>query len=169
MSHLVFRTVNHLLRTLAKPVIKWLTEYKKLYLKSNKKQKGVISVFICFFINFGQLSFQMNNRLNKKVFNLRSIDLNKKLHEDKALEKGIEMFYEVFFYSLIISVSMYEYYKLTKTNKGKSGEKQLRIKQVESELKILEESNKEIREKIRKLDETVKKELEIEAKKFKRL
>ena len=113
MSFLLFRIMNHVIRTLARPGINWITHYKKIYLKDKNNKKGAVLYLVKGFQFLGQKTFQFNNKINKTFFNLKSLDENKLLSEEKALEKGIETFSEILIYALLIYIPINEYRKMS--------------------------------------------------------
>lgn len=109
-----FKALNHIIRTFARPAISTLMYYKKSYFISNKTKVGTVYYIMKFFVHFGQKSYQLNQKINKKVFNLSNGNNNNNnnlLTEDKALEYGVEMFSEIIIYVLLISIPIYEYKK----------------------------------------------------------
>lgn len=148
MSILFFRVVNHVIRVMARPVISWITFYNKNYLKNKENKSFLIKWLIKELGDFGQFYNKMNNKMNKRVFNLKSIDVNKPISEEKALEKGIEILSEILIYALVLSIPIYEFLKINKIAKLKSKEKVDKIKYMENTLLEISEKNKELKKEV---------------------
>jgi optic atrophy 3 protein len=56
----------------------------------------------------------------------------KALNDDVAVEKGIEFFYEIIFYSIVIGLPLYEMYRASAESKAKADELESRLKHIEA-------------------------------------
>lgn len=155
MSHLFFRIFNHVIKTLARPAINWLTHYKKAILKEKRNSKGPVLVIVKSFVYLGQLTNKINIKINKKIFNIKSLDETKLLAEDKALEKGIETFSEGLIYLLILSIPIYEYTRISAQAKEQTEGKKCKIQFMENELLRLSNRNCSLREQIAELGDSL--------------
>ncbi len=148
MSHLLFRISNHVIRTLARPGISWLTYYKKMYLKDKKNSNFIINQLVRLFVYLGQRTFQLNNKINKKIFNLKSIDESKLLSEEKALEKGIETFSEIIIYSILLSIPIIEYNRSSKETSKQQKERKEKLTCLHEEVIRLCNKNESIKDEL---------------------
>ena len=157
MAHFLFRVFNHLIKTFARPFITMLTSRNKIYFKSQQEAKGFIGFLINKFIYVGNFSQHINNKINQRFFNIHK---HENLSKEKALEKGIEFVSEAFIYSLILSIPIYEYYKISLDSKKKLNEKKKRLEFMISEIDRLSNKNSELLEELLLIREKIDLELE---------
>lgn len=160
MSILLFKALNHIIRTLARPIINRFTTYKKKYLKENKLKKGPVLVLIRFFTCLGQFTNRTNNKINKKIFNIKSIDVNSLLPEDKALEKGIETFSEIIIYIILLSIPIYEFKRVNDLNYNKELEKKTLLKNMHHDVIQINNRNEVILTELNKKIEDLRVKIE---------
>lgn len=143
-----------ILKVFSRPVIN-MTKARHKNRKNNSSE-----LFTNFFIRLGIWQHQKEMQINRKILNLPSSDMFfvKPISDDLSLEKGIEFFYEIIFYAIIIGVPLYEMYvqsvesteKSIKLNQrlakieenisnqqGKTSELELNIKKEYSDIKTL--------------------------------
>ena len=114
MSLFVFKIITLVVRTLAKPMIAWVTHYKKIALLQSNSD--INTFWRNRLINLGNRVDQFNVYINRKIVGLKQENY-KKLSDEKALERGAEFFSEVLVYSILISLPVIEYVRQTKLNK----------------------------------------------------
>lgn len=164
MSTFLFKVMNLVVRTVAKPLISWVTHYKKLKFKEDSGSK--FQMFIRKkLIQAGQSWNYYNVMINRKLFKISTTGTTiSSLSEEKALEKGAEVMSEVIIYSLLIIIPLMEWWRLSKISKEKELAKEKDI----SDLKIFAqlvhkeamEIDKEINE-IKEMIEKIQKKIEV--------
>lgn len=110
MSSLIQKGFNIFIRTMAKPVVKWILDHKKTDILGNVKigKIGKVLVYI------GQKHNIITTKINRKIMGLSNISEIKHLTEEKALEKGTEFCSELIVYSILIFVPIIEWKKQAK-------------------------------------------------------
>ena len=122
MSVIVIKALSIMMKTLAKPLASWMAYYNKIILKDSTKEHHI---FIKKRLtNIGQSYNYYHTKLNRAILRQKTTEPIKLLSKEKALEKGIEFSSEVFMYSILIGIPLYE---LNKAQKAKY-EKKLNIK-----------------------------------------
>ena len=119
MSTFMFKVMNLVVRTVAKPLISWVTHYKKLKFKEVSGSK--FQMFIRKrLISSGQSWNYYNILINRKMFKISTSNTSiSSLSEEKALEKGAEIISELLIYSLLIIIPLMEWWRLSKISKAK--------------------------------------------------
>lgn len=146
MVNLFFSAFNHVIKTLSRPLITNLKSYKTAYLLKNKNSKS-LNYIINLFTKLGNFSNKLSLKLNSIVFNQKASDKNL-LSQDKALEKGIEVFSEALIYTILLGIPIIEYYKTSKENKEKEKKKEENLKYLKNHIYVLNNRNLELRNKI---------------------
>lgn len=159
MVNLFFSAFNHVIKTLSRPIITNLKSYKTTYLLKNKNSKS-LNYIITIFIRLGNFSHRIGVKINSIVFNQKAIDKNV-LTDDKALEKGIEIFSEALIYAILLSIPIYEYYKTNKENKLKEKLKEDNLKYLKNHIYVLNNKNLELRNKVNQLICEINNEIEM--------
>ena len=90
------------IRTFSKPL---------LSLMKKKQQEGKYKHWRWFFVGLGRKYQVFEHWLNHKLLKTSHKKQLTELKEEILMEKGIEAFYEIFFYSIVIGLPMYELYK----------------------------------------------------------
>jgi hypothetical protein len=160
MAVFVFKVFTIAIKTLARPLINWVTYYNRLKMQESEHKFAVFTRNKL--IRIGQTLNYYNSLLNKKIFGLTKETTIKTLTPDKALERGAELISEIVVYSILLSLPVYEMIKSFKTNKIKNEKKKeylLNIQRdcqdmVELRSKNLKNLN-EIKMKLKKLDEEI--------------
>lgn len=146
MSIILFKLITLIVRTIARPLIVWVSYYKKMKLQQSNSS---VHMFIRHrLIWTGQNINYYNTIINRKLFKIQSTSAVTSLSEDKALEKGAETLSEFLVYSILIVVPIFEWFRLSKISKKKELKKEKKIKEMRYELdEMLKESdglNKEL-------------------------
>lgn len=143
MSMMLFRVINLLIRTIAKPLVSWVTHYKKLKLAQEQSNSPIQNLARNSLILLGRKWNHYNILINRKLFKIQTQSTIVELSEDKALEKGAEVFSEVLVYSILIILPIWEWQRQSKISKHKEECRQQKIKNLSEKLeKVLEESEK---------------------------
>jgi hypothetical protein len=72
------------------------------------------------FIRFGNFYHRIEAQINRKFLKIQSEFAFKPLNDELAMEKGIEFFYELIFYVIVIGLPLYEMNRQANENKSKS-------------------------------------------------
>ncbi len=125
----MFKVMNLVVRTIAKPLVSWVTHYKKLQFKEESQSK-----FQKFshkkLIWAGQTFNYYNVLINRKLFKISTGGTTiPELSEEKALERGAEIIGEILVYSLLILIPFLEWLRLSKISKKKELQKENFIKE----------------------------------------
>lgn len=148
MSNIVLKFMTLVVRTIAKPLISWVTYYNKLKLVEQNAKFAFIKNRI---INIGQITNYYNIKINRKLFRLSSKEPIKPLSEEKAIEKGAEFVSEFIVYSILISLPVIEWYRQSLISKEVERQKELEVQKIRSDLNALAQQNKVIKEKLSEL------------------
>lgn len=119
-----------IIRVFARPLV---NRTKEFHLKNKqKKPKGLQK----FYIYLGNKYHSWETKLNSQYLKIANEGFFvKPLTNDQALEKGVEFFYEIVFYSILIGIPTYEMYKAAKDNQAKSQKQEQRLKKIEKQIK----------------------------------
>jgi hypothetical protein len=98
----LIKVVSLLFRVFSKPLI----NYTKMYHATNEIKSNRLKSF---FIMMGNKYHRFENFINKRYMKMASV-AHKPLNDNIALEKGIEFFYEIIFYMIILGFPIYELY-----------------------------------------------------------
>jgi len=138
-----------------------LVNYTKRYHANNKHN---LHRFIrVFFIRLGNYYNRMETKINKKFLKIEIADdvFIKPLSDDVALDKGVEFFYEIFFYSIILSLPLYEMYAQQVGNQKKQEDLNKKLLDLDNEVKWLHEreaeNNKALNLKIEGIEQLIAK------------
>ena len=111
MSSIIRNTLDLLVRTLSRPIITWVLNHKKNDIIGGEFGKlGKTLEFI------GQNWNYYTVKINRKILKISNITEIKQLPKDKALEKGINLISEIFIYSLLIFIPIYEWRRQSKNS-----------------------------------------------------
>jgi hypothetical protein len=152
MAVFAFKILSIAIKTLARPLINWITYYNRISLQESKKP---VAKFIKKFLeSLGQNVNYYNILLNRKIFGItKETSQIKSLTAEKALEKGAETVSEIVVYTILLSVPIYEMMKSYKTNKQKEQKKKDELVKLQNEIDELIEINCARKLKIEKLKE----------------
>ena len=135
MAVLLFKLFTLLMRTLARPLINWVSYYNRARLQSSNSK---FHIFIKNkLINIGQDINFYNITINRKLFKLSTKDVIKPLSVEKALEKGAEFISEVIVYTILLSLPIYELVKLSKASTEKESIKENSLIVMRNDVNIL--------------------------------
>jgi hypothetical protein len=142
MSMFIFKLITLIIRTIARPMITWVTYYNKL--KLQQQTKGKFSIWVrSNLIWIGQTTNYYNIVINRKLFKISTNTAVTNLTEEKALERGAEAVTEFFVYSILIILPIFEMIRQSKIAKQKEAIKEDGIKEMKYELEdAIEENNK---------------------------
>lgn len=151
MSTTMFRVMNLLVRTIAKPLISYVTHYKKIHLKeeSTSKSKNYLRKKL---INCGQNWNYYNVLINRKLFKISTGTTTiAELSEEKALERGAEIMGEVLVYTILLLVPLFEWIRLSKISKKKDLEKQKIIDDMRTQADLVIKDSEQIKNEIQEI------------------
>lgn len=147
MAILLFKVVTLVVRTVAKPLISWVTYYNRLKLQEKNSKLAFIKNEIVW---IGQVVNYYNIKINRKLFRLSTLEPIKPLSEDKAIEKGAEFLSELLIYSILIALPVLEWYRQSNINKEAEFLKEQEIRRMKNDIFALTHENEEL---IAKIDE----------------
>jgi len=136
-----------------------LVNYTKRYHSNNKH--NVHKLIRIFFIRLGNYYNRIETKINKKFLKIELADdvFIKPLSDDVALDKGVEFFYEIFFYGIIISLPLLEIWDQQQSNKKKADDLNNKLTYLDNEIKVLHtkelENNKNLNMKIEGLESLI--------------
>lgn len=164
MSLFVFKIITLVVRTLAKPMIAWVTHYKKLALMNQESE--INKFWRNRLINLGNRVDYFNIYINRRILGLK-FEHHKKLSNDKALERGAEFFSELLVYSILISLPVIEYIRQSKINKETEFIREKGLRRMNNDMNEIHKQNEKVNDSV---DEILKvlKEIEEETKDFKK-
>lgn len=148
MAILVFKVFTLVVKTVAKPLISWITHYNKLKLQESNSKFLFIKNKIVW---VGQVVNYYNIKINRKLFRLSNNEPIKALSEDKAVEKGAEFISELLVYSIVITLPILEWYRGSQIAKQEQYLKDQEIRRIKSDLSALKEQNTTLKDKINEL------------------
>lgn len=119
------------IRTFSKPV---------LSLMKKKQQEGKLKHFRWFFVGLGRRYQVFEHWLNHRLLKTAHKKQLTELKEEVLLEKGVEAFYELFLYSIIIGLPMYELYKSAESAEKKEIKLKEKIDSMERKLDTANDS-----------------------------
>lgn len=103
MVFVFYKVAALVLKVFSKPFIEYT---KKVHLKGNAQSKS--PRMRTFFTDLGNKFNYYEQLINKKFLKIDSAYAYKPLNEELAIEKGINFFYEILFYVIILAIPMYE-------------------------------------------------------------
>jgi hypothetical protein len=149
MSVFLFKSLSLLVRTLARPLINWVSYYNRMKMQESENK------FVIFIRNrlenLGQKFNYYNTFFNRKLFKLADTQPIKPLTAEKALERGAELVSEFIVYSILLTLPTYEIYRQTKNNKIKEQKKKDFLIGIQKEVDRLIESHYENRKDIKEM------------------
>ena len=111
----------------------------------------VSGIFRRRFIWLGNKYNRLETIINRKFLKIETPDelFVKPLSDDVALEKGIEFFYELLVYMILIGLPLYELYTTSASNDKKAKELSNRLNRIESNISSLKEESIKANERLR--------------------
>src|SRR5689334_23167338 len=99
MAILFFKLLNIAVRTLARPLINWVSYYNRIKIQESNSK---VTIFVRNkLVSLGQNFNYYNILLNRKIFGLTKEQAIKPLTADKALERGAELISEFIVYTIL--------------------------------------------------------------------
>eukprot|EP01017_Pseudomicrothorax_dubius_P021724 TRINITY_DN2336_c0_g1_i2.p1 TRINITY_DN2336_c0_g1~~TRINITY_DN2336_c0_g1_i2.p1 ORF type:complete len:217 (+),score=53.72 TRINITY_DN2336_c0_g1_i2:67-717(+) len=122
------------IRDRCKPVVNYTKKYHIDRTKGGSKMKD-------FFVWLGNYNYRLESKINRKFLRLSDTDdvYIKPLNEDVAIERGVEFFYELLVYGLMISLPLYEMYKGQVESQNKSDQLNARLEKIEGDITGVQE------------------------------
>jgi len=122
-------------RAFSRPLI----NYTKRYHNSNRS--NIHQYLKIFFIRLGNFYNRVETKINKKFLKIEIADdiFIKPLSDDVALDKGVEFFYEIFFYSIVLSLPLYEMWIQQESNNKKAEDLKKKLEHLDGEVRALHE------------------------------
>lgn len=144
-----FKLITLVIRTIAKPLVSWLSYYNRL--KLQQTQSGFSKLVRGRLIWIGQTVNYYNTIINRKIFKISSTTSVTELSEEKALEKGAETISEFIVYSILIIIPIAEFLRQSKLSKKKELQKETYINQIKNELDLAIIDNQDILNEIEEI------------------
>jgi hypothetical protein len=139
MSVFLLKALTLMVKTLARPLINWVSYYNRLKMQeSNKKHIVFIRNKL---ITLGNNFNYYNTLFNRKLFKLSDKQPIKPLSDDKALERGAELISETIVYSILLIVPTLEMIRSYKNSKKKEEDKKQIIVKIQKNVEILIENH----------------------------
>lgn len=135
----LFKVVSLIVRVFSRPLI----SYTKKYHIGRKNDSH--ELLRRFFMALGNYYNIMETKINKKFLKINTADeiFIKPLSEDVAVEKGVEFFYEVLLYGIMISLPLYEMWSAQESANKKAKELSDRLNKIESDINLTREKEGE--------------------------
>lgn len=152
-----FKIFSLVIRIFTRPMVNYT---KKLHIGQHKSIPGA---FRTSFIRLGNKYNQLETYINRKFLKIETPDdlFIKPLSEDVALEKGIEFFYEILIYLILILLPLYELYITAESTQKKTDELSTRLKLIEDSISTLksehEKHSDQLNKSLDQLDKMIKK------------
>ena len=109
-----YKLMSLVIRVFSRPVVNYTKKYH-LHNKSRQAQR-----LQAFFMYFGNLQHQLDFKINKSLQGVSTKNhFLKPLNKDLALERGVEFFYEIVVYIILIGVPILEMAKQQQENDKK--------------------------------------------------
>lgn len=101
-----YKAFSLFMRVFSRPLIAYTKKYH-----SNNTSSVLVRLA---FIRLGNFYHRIEAKINRKFLNINSEFAFMPLNEELAVEKGIEFFYEIVFYSIVIGLPVYEMYRASR-------------------------------------------------------
>jgi hypothetical protein len=140
MAVFVFKILSIAIRTLARPLINWVSYYNRIKLQESPNK------FATFLrnrmIKLGNTTNYYNILINRKIFGMtKETSAIKSLTDDKALERGAELISEIIVYTILLTIPICEMIKSYKSNQLKEKKKKEFIAKMQTDVDDLIEGN----------------------------
>jgi hypothetical protein len=147
MSMFFFKLITLIIRTIAKPMVSWVSHYNKLRLQ--QQATGKFGLWArSKLIWLGQTTNYYNIVINRKLFKISTNTAITSLTEEKALERGAEAVSEFLVYSILIILPIAEMIRQSKMSKQKEAGKEKYIIEMKFELEDVIDENGKIKKEI---------------------
>jgi hypothetical protein len=155
MGFILFKIGTIIIKTTAKPIVSWITHYNKILLKdSTRKEFDIIKKRLYV---IGQNYNYYLIKINRRILKVNVKDPIKLLTEEKAIEKGVELVSELFLYSILIGVPLYEIKKGYEDKKKEKLIEEKIIMRINSAVNEAQSENYRIYSRFESIDELIKK------------
>lgn len=126
----LFKVLTLLIKVFSRPAVNYTKKIQMNHITDEKKRSRE------FFIYLGNRFHVIESRINRKLLNISDVsDLKiKKLNSEAALEKGIDYFYEILFYLVLLTVPLIEFAKTQRENEKKVNEINEKIRHLEKNI-----------------------------------
>lgn len=123
----LFKIFSLVIRVFTRPMINYTKRY---HLSNNKNNPELLRTF---FIRMGNHYNRLESIINRKFLKIETPDVLfvKPLSDDVALEKGVEFFYEIVIYIILLSLPLYELYTGHYSNAKKTEDQEARLNKIE--------------------------------------
>ena len=129
----LIKVVSLFFRVFSKPLI----NYTKMYHATNHIKSNRLRAF---FIMLGNKYHRFQNYINKRYLKVASDFAFKPLNDSLALQKGIQFFYEIIFYSIVLGFPIYQLYLASVQSKEKATHLNDRLKNIDEKSKHLKQT-----------------------------
>jgi hypothetical protein len=154
MSVFFVKGLSLLVRTLARPIINWVSYYNRI--KMQESEHTVVVFARNKIEKLGQNFNYYNTLFNRKLFKLADTQPIKPLTSEKALERGAELISEFIVYSILLTLPTMEMFRQLRNNKIKEQKKKDYLISIQNDIdKLIENHHSHIRE-VKYLTERVK-------------
>lgn len=154
MAVFFFKVVSLAVRTLARPLINWVSYYNRLRMQQSQ------NIFIISLRNrlvfLGQNFHYYNTLINRKIFRLNDKVPIKPLSEEKALERGAELISECIVYSILLTIPLYEIVKAYRSGNKKQQQKKEFLIKMQTDLRDYIEIQENLKESISQINKSTK-------------
>ena len=135
----LYKIFSLILRIFTRPLI----NYTKKYHIGNKDDSHHLLKKM--FKYLGNVYHRQENKINRTFLKISTPDelFVKPLADDIAIEKGVEFFYEIIFYTILITIPLWEMYKAQVSAEEKSQKLTKRLETVESNILLLQKKEEE--------------------------
>jgi hypothetical protein len=155
MAVFFFKIVSIAVKTLARPLILWVSYYNRLKVQESKNRYAIFLKNRLIWI--GQTFNYYNIMLNRQIFRLtKDTGPIKLLSEEKALERGAEFVSELIVYSIILTVPIIEMLKSYKNNQIKEKKKKDYLIKIQNDVDSMIESHMNNSRNIKELRDRLK-------------
>lgn len=132
----LFKVLTLLIKVFSRPAVNYTKKFQMVHITDEKKRSRE------FFIYLGNRFHIIESKINRKLLNISDVsDLKiKKLNNEAALEKGIDYFYEILFYVVLLTVPLIEFAKTQRESEKKTNEINEKIVKLEKNIENTKET-----------------------------
>jgi hypothetical protein len=154
MTSFSVKVFTLIIRTLAKPMVQFVSHYKKVSLEKNdsrfnKMLKGTLT-------KIGQNVHYYNSKINNKLFKLSKDPDIKPLSEKQALEKGAEVFSEFIVYAILLTLPTLELIRQYKVSQAKEKKKEDHLQKMRDKIESIKGENQKLKSDLIAIKMTLK-------------
>ncbi len=154
MTSFSVKVFTLVIRTLAKPLVSFVSHYKKASLENNNSKFN--SAMKTSLIKLGQKVNYYNTKINNKLFKLSKDSQVKELSEKQALEKGAEVFSEILVYTILLTLPTLELIRQYKVSQAKERKKEESLVKMKERIVELSQENKKLKEDLQAIKQSLK-------------